>query len=67
MNTFFSETTQTESCVTTAEMAVQTDLSFDDLSQYSDPELQDRKKLQRSLFMSYVLKDDDSCKFYTGM
>ena len=46
---------------------VQTDLCFNDLQPYTDTELQDKQKLQRSLFMDYVLKDDESCKFYTGI
>ena len=59
------QTTQTESVAKT-DRGSQTDLSFDYLAQYSDSELQDKKKLQRTLFMSYILKDDESCKFYTG-
>ena len=66
VGTFISQTTQTESFVTGTDMGVQTDLCFDDLAQYSDSELHDKKKLQRSLFTSYILKDDESCKFYTG-
>ena len=57
-----TQTTQTESVAKTY-TGSQTDLSFNDLAQYSDSELQDNKKLQRTLFMSYILKDD---KFYTG-
>ena len=52
--------------MTRADIGVQTDLKFDDLAKYEDSELQDKKKLQRNLLMSYILKDDESCKFYTG-
>lgn len=51
----------------TTSTAVQTDVCFDDLKMYTNSDLQDTQKLQRSLFMKYVLKDDQSCKFYTGI
>ena len=52
--------------MTKTDIDVQNDLKFDDLAKYEDSELQDKKKLQRNLLMSYILKDDESCKFYTG-
>lgn len=53
--------------MTRTDIGVQTDLKFDDLAKYEDSELQDKKKLQRNLLMSYSLKDDESCKVYTGL
>ena len=47
-------------------IGVQTDIAFDDLKDYSTSDLQDKKQLRRNLYMECVLKDDESCKFYTG-
>ena len=48
------------------EIGVQTNLTFEHLSSYSDAELKDPNILQRKFTMESVLKDESSCKFYTG-
>lgn len=47
------------------DMAVQTDLTFNDLKDCTDQDLQGGS-LSRTIFVKNVTKDDTSCKFYTG-
>lgn len=51
----------------TATVAVQTDLCFDDMAHYSDSEITQTGDMKRKLMMDDVFKDDKSCKFYTGI
>uniref|UniRef100_K1QBZ3 Uncharacterized protein n=1 Tax=Magallana gigas TaxID=29159 RepID=K1QBZ3_MAGGI len=46
------------------DMAVQTDLTFNDLKDFTDQDLQGGS-LSRTIFVKNVTKDDTSCKFYT--
>lgn len=48
------------------DMAVQTDLTFNDLKDCTDQDLQGGS-LSRTIFVKNVTKDDTSCKFYTGV
>ncbi|XP_052677280.1 uncharacterized protein LOC128158464 [Crassostrea angulata] len=47
------------------DMAVQTDLTFNDLKDCTDQDLQGGS-LSSTIFVKNVTKDDTSCKFYTG-
>ena len=49
-----------------SEVGTQTDVCFDHIRDYTDDELIDRKQMSRKLFLTSVLKDNNSCKFYTG-
>lgn len=62
-----SQTIQTDNMV---EIGVQTDISIiclNHLNQFSTNDLQDKKQMKRKLFLESVMKDDESCKFYTGI
>lgn len=48
------------------DMAVQTDLTFNDLKDCTDQDLQGGS-LSRTIFVKNITKDDTSCKFYTGV
>lgn len=48
------------------DMAVQTDLTFNDLKDCTDQDLQGGS-LSRTIFVKNVTKDDTSCRFYTGV
>lgn len=56
---------QTES-VSYAEVGVQTDVIMDHLNEFSTQDLQDKSQMSRKIFLASVMKDDSSCKFYTG-
>jgi len=49
------------------EIGVQTDIFLNHLNQFSTNDLQDKKQMKRKLFLESVMKDDESCKFYTGI
>jgi hypothetical protein len=50
-----------------SEVGIQTDICLQHIQQYEDDDLTNRNQMSRTLFMSSVLKDSNSCKFYTGM
>lgn len=45
---------------------IQTDITMGHLVDYSTEDLKAGAGLRRKMFMKSVLKDDSSCKFYTG-
>ncbi|KAK3085080.1 hypothetical protein FSP39_003199 [Pinctada imbricata] len=45
----------------------QTDITLADLSRYDNIHMKDEGSMRRSFIMADVLKDDKSCKFYTGI
>lgn len=45
----------------------QTVITLEDLSIYQDVHLKDQGSLRRSLIVSDVLQNNNSCKFYTGL
>lgn len=47
-------------------VAVQTDVYMGHLSNFSTEDLKDGARINRKMFMNSVLKDSNSCKFYTG-
>ncbi|XP_062574812.1 uncharacterized protein LOC134236655 [Saccostrea cucullata] len=53
--------------VSTTSIQCQTDVTLEDLSAYDDIHLKDKGSMRRSHVMNDVLKNDASCKFYTGL
>ncbi|XP_077994995.1 uncharacterized protein LOC144448593 [Glandiceps talaboti] len=51
----------------TCEASTQTTVSSYHIEMYSDTMLMDQKLMKRNLFMKDVLRDDNACKFYTGL
>lgn len=47
-------------------VAVQTDVYIGNLSDFSSDDLKNSARINRKLFMNYVLKDSDSFKFCAG-
>lgn len=45
----------------------QTDITMADLSTYDEAHLKDKGSMRRRFIIADVLKDDKSCKFYTGI
>lgn len=52
--------------VDTKEIEVQTEICLDNLCEFTTEDFQKHTNITRKLFMKSVLKDDESCKFYTG-
>ena len=48
-------------------IGIQTCVHFQHIQEYADEDLMDRNQMSRKLFLSSVLQDNSSCKFYTGM
>ncbi|CAC5410113.1 unnamed protein product [Mytilus coruscus] len=53
--------------IQTNSVSVQTEISFDDMSPYSDGCFKDSGKLKRQFIMEDIFKSDKTCKFYTGL
>ncbi|XP_048751583.2 uncharacterized protein LOC125663333 [Ostrea edulis] len=53
--------------VDTKEIEVQTKICLDNLCEFTTEDFQKHTNITRKLFMKSVLKDDESCKFYTGL
>ncbi|XP_061186814.1 uncharacterized protein LOC133194932 [Saccostrea echinata] len=54
-------------CVSMSDVGTQTCVHFQHIHKYADEELMDRNQMSRKLFLSSVLQDSNSCKFYTGL
>lgn len=54
-------------CVSMSDIGIQTCVHFQHIQEYADEDLMDRNQMSRKLFLSSVLQDNNSCKFYTGM
>ncbi|VDI00292.1 Hypothetical predicted protein [Mytilus galloprovincialis] len=53
--------------IRTNSVSVQTEISFDDMSPYSDGCFKDGGELKRQFIMDDIFKSDKTCKFYTGL
>ncbi|CAG2224423.1 unnamed protein product [Mytilus edulis] len=53
--------------IQTNSVSVQTEISFDDMSPYSDGCFKDRGEFKRQFIMDDIFKSDKTCKFYTGL
>ena len=49
------------------DQCVQTTITMEHLKDYEDQSLMDEGSMRRYLVIKDVMKDNDSCKFYTGI
>ena len=49
------------------DQCVQTTITMEHLKDYEDQSLMDEGSMRRHLVIKDVMKDNDSCKFYTGI